>query len=874
MAEGTIRRTGGSFFSTVKFSPDGGVSYVLEGGSVALFDTASGTYLKSVVPGTSFAQAFDVSADGRFLIVASSQTANEQASGNSSSRDVFVFRYDLTTGTSAEYRTTVYNDAGIFSDVEVLNNGTVLLSNSAGGPLQVLNLSTGIFAPGEMPVPAYASIVSSAEGQLQLAGGGTYAADRLAMIDAQGRVLVTRETSGQPDAGTTLGLAVSAAANMAIASTSSGIFLYDAALVLKRDLQPELTNAAGVKSLTSFTFNKDGSTLYAIAPDAHAVFEFSTATWSVLRGFAVGTELAPYADADALVLSPDGRYLSVGVASGHVRIDLATDNQITGSAAADTLFGTEFPDLIFGGVGNDRFESSGSSDTLYGGQGDDTYVVKGLADVVIERAGDGIDTVITSVPYTLPENVETLQLAPGAIATITSNRAGGTLIGNEFGTLLVGGAGTDTFIGGLGDDIFQGGVGDTAVFRDALADATFELILSGARRGVSYDLFVSTSDGRDNVGVIAVATTSDGGATIESITSAGISTLRFDDASINTINFVAVQRFLFKALGRAPTANEITEHARDVGALAFSDVPAAIITDPAIRSVVSDRIAALYLQYGGRSPNAAETTEWLGRFTRGDTYDVIRQVIEGDPLGINHRKDLAIAALYEEYGGREPTPAELAEWRGRLDRGDTLETVRQVILDDPLGINHSARVITALYEEYGGRPPITDETAEWQGRIERGDTFDTVRRVILDDPLGRSHMVATTARHYQEYFGRAPNTNELQVWDRLLHGGASYKTMIDALMTDTGSLGRVERLSGTAQADSFDLGTSIGHVVISGFDPSADRIELSDTPFAGVDALSKATQATAQDVLLIFSDQNTLLLQNVQLSSLSAGVFT
>lgn len=873
MAEGTIRQTGGSFFSTVKFSPDGRVSYVLEGGSVSLFDTASGTYQNSISPGTSFAQAFDVSADGRFLIVASSKTANEQASGNSSSRDVFVYRYDLTTGTSTEYRTTVYNGAGTFSDVEVLNNGTVLLSNASGDPLQVLNLESGVFVPGEAPVAAYASIVSSADGQLQLAGSGTYAADRLAVLDAQGRVLAVRETSGQIDAGSVSGMAVSATANMAIVDNASGIFLYDAALDLKRNLQPELARATGVDSLTSFTFSKDGSTLYAIAPDAQAVFEFSTADWSVVRGFAIGTQLASYGYADALVLSPDARYLSVGVVSGHVRIDLATDNQIAGTTAADTLLGTEYPDLIFGEFGDDRFESSGASDTLYGGQGNDTYVVKGPADIIIERPGEGDDTVITSVPYTLPENVKTLQLAPGAIATLTSSRSGGTLIGNEFGTLLVGGAGRDTFIGGLGDDILQGGVGDTAVFRDALADATFELVLTGERRGVSYDLFVSSSDGRDNVGRIAVATTSDGGVTVESITSAGISTLRFDDASINTINFVAVQRFLFKALGRAPTANEITEHARDVGALAFADVPAALITDPTIGNVVSDRIAALYLQYGGRLPNSAETTEWLGRFTRGDTYDVIRQVIERDPLGINHRKDVAIAALYEEYGGREPTPAELAEWRGRLDRGDTLDTVRQVILDDPLGINHSARVITALYEEYGGRPPSTAEIAEWQGRIERGDTFSTVRQVILDDPLGRNHMVATTTAHYQEYFGRAPNANELQVWDRLLHGGASYKTMIDALMTDAGSLGRVERLSGTAQTDSFDLGTSIGHVVITGFDPRVDRIELSDTPYAGVDALSKATQATAQDVLLIFSDQNTLLIQNIQLSQLSAGVF-
>jgi Ca2+-binding RTX toxin-like protein len=868
MAEGTIRRTGGSYSSEVKFSPDGRVTYILEGGSVALFDTASGAFRDSISPGTSFGQAFDVSADGRYLIVASRQTANEQASGNTSSRDIFVYRYDLTTDTATEYRTTVYNGAGTFSDVEVLNNGTVLLSNASDGPLQVLNLTTGVFTPGDVPISPYSSIVSSADGQLQLAGGRISSPERLAVIDAQGRVLAVRNTSGQVDAGTVMGMAVSAAANMALVGTSTGIFLYDAGLSLKRDLQPELARAAGVSSFTSFTFSKDGSALYAIAPDAQAVFEFRTTDWSVARGFALGTRSPQYGGADPLVLSPDGRYLSAGVESGHVRIDLTTDNQISGTPAADVLLGTDFPDLIFGGLGDDRFESSGSSDTLYGGIGNDTYIVKGLADVIVERLGEGNDTVITSVPYTLAENVETLQLAPGAIATITSNQGGGTLIGNDFGTLLVGGAGADTFIGGAGDDILQGDVGDTAVFRDVVGNATFEIVQAGAFFQAYYELIVTTADGRDAVGRIASILFRSG-----SVLPIGISTLRFNDSSIGTFNLVVAHEFLERALGRLPTASELTEYGPLAGTLPLSDVPAAIIANPDINKVVSDRIAAVYVEYGGRPPNSAETSEWLGRFARGDSYDVIRQVIQVDPLGINHRKDLAIAAVYEEYGGRAPTAAELTEWRGRIDRGDTLETVRQVILDDPLGINHSASVITALYQEYGGRAPNAAEIVEWQSRIEQGDTFGTVRQVILDDALGHNHTVATTTRIYQEYFGRSPSANELSVWDRLLHGGADYKTMIDALMTDNGSLGRVERLSGTSQADTFDVGASLGHVVITGFDPKMDRIDLSDTPFSGADPIAIATQATARDVLLVFSDQDTLLLQNVQLGQLSNGVF-
>ncbi|WP_374569048.1 calcium-binding protein [Ideonella sp.] len=127
------------------------------------------------------------------------------------------------------------------------------------------------------------------------------------------------------------------------------------------------------------------------------------------------------------------------------------DDTLLGHRGNDELLGGAGNDLLQGGVGDDLLDGGSGADTLRGGAGNDSYVVDDLADVTFERADAGVDTVYTSVDWTLAANVENL------VMTGWPPAPGLTGIGNALDNAMSGGLGDDFIDGGDGDDTIEGG---------------------------------------------------------------------------------------------------------------------------------------------------------------------------------------------------------------------------------------------------------------------------------------------------------------------------------------------------------------------------------------------------------------------------------
>ncbi|NVD42945.1 cadherin-like domain-containing protein [Ensifer sp. HO-A22] len=132
------------------------------------------------------------------------------------------------------------------------------------------------------------------------------------------------------------------------------------------------------------------------------------------------------------------------------------DDQLSGDAEGNTLFGNDGNDVIDGRAGNDTLAGGQGNDTVSGDQGNDTVIV-----VVAEGAGnDGNDS------YSGGDGIDTLDmsaLVQAVLADIEAGIAEGEEIGSDLidgFDVIVGGDGGDRLSGGAGNNILSGGEGN------------------------------------------------------------------------------------------------------------------------------------------------------------------------------------------------------------------------------------------------------------------------------------------------------------------------------------------------------------------------------------------------------------------------------
>ena len=132
----------------------------------------------------------------------------------------------------------------------------------------------------------------------------------------------------------------------------------------------------------------------------------------------------------------------------------AGNDLLTGTGNDDVINGLAGNDVIRGHAGNDRLIGGAGADQMEGGTGDDSYVVDSSADVISESHDGGIDTVESSVTFTLGQHVENLSLTGSSGIAATGNEADNVIIGNAGANRIDGKGGADTMTGGAGNDTY------------------------------------------------------------------------------------------------------------------------------------------------------------------------------------------------------------------------------------------------------------------------------------------------------------------------------------------------------------------------------------------------------------------------------------
>jgi Ca2+-binding RTX toxin-like protein len=343
----------------------------------------------------------------------------------------------------------------------------------------------------------------------------------------------------------------------------------------------------------------------------HLIADHSAATAAVNAVYSnFGSSFAVNIGGHAALLVSNVQRVTVTGGSAGDRMDGHDGaDSFTGNGGNDDLRGNGGDDRLSGGNGRDSLFGGTGSDNMFGGAGNDSYVADHRSDRAVEGAGNGTDTVTSSVSFALGVNVERLILSGAGHIGGKGNGLANILTGNGGSNALDGRAGADRMQGGGGNDLYHVDNGDDRVLEATyggtdsvvssvtltLAVNVEQLTLAGSSRvngtGNALANEVTGNASNNMLAGLAAADVLDGGA--------GNDTLRGGAAIDALTGGTGVDRFCFDTRLGVDNVDRITDF------LAADDV---IELDRTVFAgiAVDGRLGAAAFHVGARAADAVD----------------------------------------------------------------------------------------------------------------------------------------------------------------------------------------------------------------------------------------------------------------------------
>jgi Ca2+-binding RTX toxin-like protein len=184
----------------------------------------------------------------------------------------------------------------------------------------------------------------------------------------------------------------------------------------------------------------------------------------------------------------------------------------------DLITGNTGRDTLIAGPGTDTLVSGSGITSLVGGAGTDIFQINNASDTVTVGVAGGNDSILSSVSFTLPTNVQYLALSGSASLTGSGNSLTDLIIGNTGNDTLNGGTGIAVLEGGTaGHDVIKGISNQAALIGGGAADTltgsaskdfyaagkVSDVITTGATANV---IAINMGDGADTLNATTGAT--------------------------------------------------------------------------------------------------------------------------------------------------------------------------------------------------------------------------------------------------------------------------------------------------------------------------------------------------------------------------------